>query len=169
MPKARSKKKTEFSLSQERSVFLYGRPNKDKYELLSRMECAYTELVNSDIKLINSAESRFLLQLVKNDKKDPAVRAFEKANRPAGINSAFCQNAFDEAFTKLANRLDAIRLEMYRRDQTIFTQSKVLFAMSAAGKSRQAMAAAMAEYVSVPADVTTCVVNVELLPPPCSA
>lgn len=143
MPKARSKKKTEFSLSQERSVFLYGRPNKDKYELLSRMECAYTELVNSDIKLINSAESRFLLQLVKNDKKDPAVRAFEKANRPAGINSAFCQNAFDEAFTKLANRLDAIRLEMYRRDQTIFTQSKVLFAMSAAGKSRQAMAAAM--------------------------
>ena len=26
----------------------------------------------------------------------------------------------------------------------------------------------MAEYVSVPEDVTTCVVKVELLPPPCS-
>ena len=37
------------------------------------------------------------------------------------------------------------------------------------GPLRDAIDAAVAEYVSVPDEVTTCVVNVELLPPPCSA
>ena len=37
------------------------------------------------------------------------------------------------------------------------------------GPLSDAIEAAIAEYVSVPEDVTTCVVNVELLPPPCSA
>ena len=36
------------------------------------------------------------------------------------------------------------------------------------GPFREAMAAAMVEYVSVPEEVTTWVVNVELLPPPWS-
>ena len=33
---------------------------------------------------------------------------------------------------------------------------------------REPSAAAIAEYVSVPEEETTCVVKVELLPPPCS-
>ena len=36
------------------------------------------------------------------------------------------------------------------------------------GPFSEPSAAAIAEYVSVPDDETTCVVNVELLPPPCS-
>ena len=44
-----------------------------------------------------------------------------------------------------------------------------MFAPPCFGPFNEQRAAAIAEYVSVPEDDTTCVVNVELLPPPCSA
>lgn len=143
MPKARSKRKTDFQTAQTKAVFLYGKPNACKRDLLARMQEEFTSLVNRDIALLAGQEERFFLQLVKNDKKDSAVRALEKSCRPDGVNSAFCQNAFDAAFTKLSNRLDAIRIDLFRRNQTVFTQSKVLFAMSVCGESKTAMAAAM--------------------------
>ena len=40
--------------------------------------------------------------------------------------------------------------------------------LKASKNQKEDIAAAIAEYVSVPAEVTTRVVNVELLPPPCS-
>lgn len=143
MPVAMHKKATEFSTSQAKSVFLYGDPNVGKLEILQRMEREYTSLVNKDIALIINSESKFLMQLVKNDKKDSAVRAFEKACRPQGINVSFCQNAFDNAFTKLSNRLNAIRVDMFRRHQTIFTQSKVLFVMFLQSATKKGMSDAM--------------------------
>ena len=85
----------------------------------------------------------FCSHSVKNDKKDSAVRVFEKVCRPQGINVSFCQNAFDNAFTKLSNRLNAIRVDMFRRHQTIFTQSKVLFAMFLQSATKKEMSDAM--------------------------
>ena len=147
MPKARHKKATEYQTSMTKAVFLFGEPNKGKLELLGRIQSYYTNLVNKDIEIL-AGRTDLMPELVKNDKKSSNVRALEKAVRPAGVNSAFCQNAFDCAFTKLANRLDTIRIDMYAENQTLFTQSKVLYAMSIMGHSQEEMAAAMDELAA---------------------
>ena len=70
--------------------------NKEKLVILQQMQNSYTALINRDIDLLEKNPD-IVLQLVKNDKKDPQMRKLEKAIRPEGINSAFCQNAFDAA------------------------------------------------------------------------
>ena len=147
MPKARHKKTTEYQTSMTKAVFLFGEPNKGKLELLGHIQSYYTDLVNKDIEIL-AGRTDLMPEFVKNDKKSSNVRALEKAVRPAGVNSAFCQNAFDCAFTKLANRLDTIRIDMYADNQTLFTQSKVLYAMSILGQSREEMASAMDELAA---------------------
>lgn len=142
MPKVRHKKTTEYQTSMTKAVFLFGSPNVGKLELLKKIQLYYTDLVNKDIEIL-SDRSDLTMELVKNDKKAPVVRALEKSIRPAGVNSAFCQNAFDCAFTKLANRLDTIRIDMYAENQTPFTRSKVLYVMSITGQSQEEIAAAM--------------------------
>ena len=62
------------------------------------------------------------------------MRKLEKTLRVSGYNSAFCQNAFDQAVNHLSNRLDSIRTEMIPIFG-IFARSKVLFAMSVSGLS----------------------------------
>ena len=142
MPKVLHKKTTEYQTSMTKAVFLFGSPNVGKLELLKKIQLYYTDLVNKDIEIL-SDRSDLTMELVKNDKKAPVVRALEKSIRPAGVNSAFCQNAFDCAFTKLANRLDTIRIDMYAENQTPFTRSKVLYVMSITGQSQEEIAAAM--------------------------
>ena len=147
MARACRRKDSTFETSQVKSVFLYGEPNKVKLNLLSRMQQRFCELANENISTICEADGLFL-QLVKNDKKDSVVRKLEKQFRPAGLNSAFCQAAFDYAFTRLSNRLNAIRKDMYAEDQTIFTQSKVLFAMSLMRQSKEEMSAVMKDLAN---------------------
>ena len=142
MPRAKKRKGTSFQNSLTKSVFLNGRPNKGKTELLSRMERMFLSLVNNNIRFL-SAYDGIALQLIKNDKKDSVMRQLEKQMRKKGINSAFSQNAFDTAVTHLSNRLDDIRKDMYAENQTIFTQSKVLFGMAVDGKSKADMIAEM--------------------------
>lgn len=142
MPKARHRKETSFQNTVTRSVFLYGKPNTGKRSVLDHMVSAFTKLVNRDIRILDSTPGIFL-QLVKNDKKNPEMRKLEKALRVPGYNSAFCQNAFDQAVTHLSNRLDSIRMEMIPMFG-IFARSKVLFAMSVSGSSRGQMAVALA-------------------------
>ena len=108
MPNARKKKTTEFDNNPVKSVFLYGNPNKGKLSVLWQMERKYVELINFNIEALMNIPDIYL-QLIKNDKKDPYIRLLQKQLRPKDINSAFCQNAFDSAFTKLSNRLDSIR------------------------------------------------------------
>ena len=95
---AKSKKEKEqfFSDNHYKECFLYGRPNKEKLVILQQMQNSYTALINRDIDLLEKNPD-IVLQLVKNDKKDPQMRKLKKAIRPEGINSAFCQNAFDAA------------------------------------------------------------------------
>ena len=109
MPKTRKKKSSAFESSPVKSVFLFGKPNKGKLDLLWQMEHKYVELINFNIEALMAVPD-IHVQLIKNDKKDSYVRQIQKQFRPENINSAFCQNAFDTAFTKLSKSLYAIRL-----------------------------------------------------------
>ena len=140
MPKARKKKTTEFDNAPVKSVFLYGNPNKGKLAVLWQMERKYVELINFNVEALMNIPDIYL-QLIKNDKKDPYIRLLQKQLRPKDINSAFCQNAFDSAFTKLSNRLDSIRLEMLKTTDSIFCKSKVLFGLSLNHASKDEMIA----------------------------
>ena len=137
---AKSKKEKEqfFSDNHYKECFLYGRPNKEKLAVLRQMQNSYTALINRDIELLEKNPD-IVLQLVKNDKKDPQMRKLEKAIRPEGINSAFCQNAFDAAVVQVSGHLNNIRLDLLSEGMGIFAQSKVLFAMSVMGCSKQKM------------------------------
>ena len=146
MPKARKKKTTEFDNAPVKSVFLYGNPNKGKLAVLWQMECKYVELINFNIEALMNIPDIYL-QLIKNDKKDPYIRLLQKQLRPKDINSAFCQNAFDSAFTKLSNRLDSIRLEMLKTLDTIFCKSKVLFGLSLNRSSKDEMIAFIRDLI----------------------
>ncbi|MEI3186684.1 MAG: hypothetical protein V8S27_01295 [Lachnospiraceae bacterium] len=64
------------------------------------------------------------------------MRQLEKSMRPVGMNSAFCQNAFDIAVTHLSNRLNNIRQDLLSEGMDVFAKSKVLFAMAVMGKSQ---------------------------------
>ncbi len=138
MQKARKKKNSSFQTTITKSVFLYGQPNKEKLVTLQQMQNSYTALINRNIELLEKNPA-IVLQLVKNDKKDPEMRKLEKAIRPEGINSAFCQNAFDAAVVQVSSRLNNIRLDLLSEGMGIFAQSKVLFAMSIMGCSKQKM------------------------------
>ena len=138
MPKVRCRKGSSFEPSVTKSVFLYGDPNKGKLTSLTKMQALFTALVNQDIQILSDRED-LMLQLVKNDKKDSQMRKLEKIIRIPGINSAFCQNAFDTAVTHLSNRLANIRLDLLSEGMGIFAQSKVLFAMSVMGSAKDQM------------------------------
>ena len=69
MARACRRKDSTFETSQVKSVFLYGKPNKVKLNLLSCMQQKFCELANENIRIICKTDG-LLLQLVKNDKKD---------------------------------------------------------------------------------------------------
>ena len=142
MPKARKRKDTQFDNKISKCVFLYGKPTNDKAAKIKKMQDEFTKLINRYIKQIYN-NSSLTLQIVKDDKRDSQVTAFEKNIRPDKINAAYSQNAFKIAITHLSNRLDNIRLDMCRECKSIFTTSKVLFAMSIEGKSKAEMITTM--------------------------
>lgn len=142
MPRPRRRKDSSFETSVTKSVFLYGRPNKDKLALLRRMQAVFTVLVNEDIRILSTRDD-LMMQLVQNDKKDSTMRTLERTIRKDGLSSAFSQNAFDMAVTHLSHRLDEIRLDLLAEGMDPFARSKVLFAMSIMQKSRLEMISAM--------------------------
>lgn len=144
MSKARHRKDTNFQSTATKSVFLYGQPNKGKLARLKQMQHIFTALVNEDILILDQTPSVFM-QLVKSDKKDSEMRKLEKSLRKSGVNSAFCQNAFDCAVTHLSNRLENIRMDLLREGFDIFAKSKVLFGMSVIGNSKEDMIAVLDE------------------------
>lgn len=143
MAKARRRKNTSFETEPVKSVFLYGEPNKEKLSLLIKAQSSFLSLVNGFIRLLAETEG-YTLQLVKNDKKDPSMRKLEKLHRASSVNSAFSQNAFDMAVTRLSSRLDSIHIAMLSEHATVFTRSKVLFAMSIDRRGKQEMEEAIA-------------------------
>ena len=65
MPKARKKKSSEFEASPVKSVFLFGKPNKGKLDVLWQMKHKYVELINFNINVLTGIPD-IHVQLVKN-------------------------------------------------------------------------------------------------------
>ena len=165
MARARRRKESPFEADQVKSVFLYGHPNKEKLASLKKMQAAFIMLVNSEIRTLAENPDIFL-QLVLNDKK--GMRTLEKSMRQKGLNSAFCQNAFDMAVTHMSNRLDSIRLDIYAQEQSIFTQSKALFGHAIMGHTREAMLEHLKEMNSGKREnpfYTECIKKLEAMDP----
>lgn len=138
MPKAKAKKKTDVSNTMEKSVFLHGSPNIEKYYLLKQLQQVYTDAINSYISLLISNDD-FLLQILKNDHKDSDIRKFEKTNRIKVLVSAYSQNAFDEAVTLLHNRMADIKSETYKITKSILASVTTLYYCVLTGKTKADM------------------------------
>ena len=139
MARPRAKKKKVSSGTHTRSVFLYGSPNVEKRSALEKLQTDYTDAVNFYISLLSDRED-CLLQLLKNSKKDPLLRRLEKESRIKALSSAYSQNAFDEAVTKLHNRLDNIRKDVIAATGgSVFAVSILLFHAVLTGQSREEM------------------------------
>lgn len=165
MAKARRRKESSFEPEQIKSIFLFGHPNKEKLAVLQRMQAAFVMLVNTDIQKL-SKDPDIFLQLVLSDKK--GMRPLEKSMRLPDVNSAFCQNTFDMAVTHLSNYLDTIRLDLYAQEQTIFTQSKILFGHSIMGDSVELMINHLKELnsgKSTNSFYTECICKLETMSP----
>ena len=165
MAKARRRKESTVEPEQIKSIFLFGHPNKEKLAVLQRMQAAFVMLVNTDIQKL-SKDPDIFLQLVLSDKK--GMRPLEKSMRLPDVNSAFCQNAFDMAVTHLSNYLDTIRLDLYAQEQTIFTQSKILFGHSIMGDSVELMINHLKELnsgKSTNSFYTECICKLETMSP----
>ena len=144
MARPRAKKKKVSSGTHTRSVFLYGSPNAEKRSTLEKLQADYTDAVNFYISLLSDREE-CLLQLLQNDKKDPLLRKLEKESRIEGLSSAYSQNAFDEAVTKLHNRLDNIRKDVIAATGgSVFAVSILLFHAVLSGQSREEMCGMLA-------------------------
>ena len=144
MARARKRKNTSFGTQMVKCVFLYGKPNREKAVRLAAMQIAFTKLVNTCIEGL-SKESGITEYLVKNDSRSSKICELKKQLRPEKVNTAYCQNAFDMAFVQLSNRLLNIKQDMYAVCPSIFTSSKVLFAMSVDGKTKSEMLSAVTE------------------------
>ena len=142
MARARKRKNTSFSAQMVKCVFLYGKPNKEKATRLTAIQTAFTDLVNTCMEGL-SKETGITEYLVKNDSRSSKICELKKQLRPEKVNTAYCQNAFDMAFVQLSNRLLNIKQDMYAACPSIFTSSKVLFAMSVDGKTKSEMLSAM--------------------------
>ena len=139
MARPRAKKKKVSSGTHTRSVFLYGSPNAEKRSDLEKLQADYTDAVNFYISLLSDRED-CLLQLLQNSKKDPLLRKLEKESRVKALRSAYSQNAFDEAVTKLHNRLDNIRKDVIAATGgSVFAISILLFHAVLTGQSREEM------------------------------
>ena len=141
MPTAKKKKTTPFQNEMTKSVFLIGNPNTSKFEVLKNLQAEYTNAVNYFIGLLNEHKELFL-QIVKNDSRDPAMRAFEKTNRFSTLGSAYSQTAFDNAVTLLSNRANNIRIDLMHEQYDVFVSSKIAFAYIIMGKSKDEIAIA---------------------------
>ncbi|MCD8322525.1 MAG: hypothetical protein LUC89_06550, partial [Oscillospiraceae bacterium] len=142
----KTKKKTDFKTSEQRSVFLYGKPNKEKLAKLSKIQNDYTAASQHYVDLLADNED-FLLPLLKHDRKGHELRSLEKANRVSYLTSALSQSAFDHAVDMVANRLDNIKSYVYENAPSVLSSSKVLFAMCVQNKSKNEMISAFKDIV----------------------
>ena len=138
MPKAKQKKKSNVAAAMTKSVFLHGRPNKEKDDCLKKLQEKYICAVNEYVNLLNG-EPSLVFQILMNQKKDSDIRAFEKEHRVKELGSAYSQNAFDDAVTLLHNRLMDIKTEVYSHTHSILASVTNLFYCVMMRKSREDM------------------------------
>jgi len=147
--KAKAKKETNFNKTPVKAVFLYGKPNKEKLKNLKNIQDVCTDATNKYVDLLVANQDKHLLAMLKNDKKDSELRQFEKQIRFEGLPSAYSQNCFDDALTKLSNRLVDIKNNIYGIIPCCFTSSKVLFASTLQSKSKPEMLNIVQELLNI--------------------
>lgn len=145
--KPRHRIETPYQTEETRATFLYGRPNRGKQEAVRKAQEKYASMVNGYVSFI-SGHPELLVPVIKNDHKDPGMRKAERSVRPKDVNSAFSQNAFDQACTLLSSRLDTIRTDMLRTDRSFLVRSKVLFAMTLQSRTKEEMEDAVRRIIS---------------------
>ena len=137
MPKAKAKKPQEFQTTMTKSVFLHGKANVEKAKLFREAQQMFTDDTQRFIDLL--ADEKYIRYFMHGGKKCSEMRALEKENRNPKASATFSQAAFDNAFDKMSNRMDSIRLEMLSLLGSTFVSSKVLFWMSLAHKTKAEM------------------------------
>ena len=141
---AKKKKKTQNKEKMQKSVFLYGNPNKEKLSILKEQQTDYINAINYYIDFLYNTDNYdvdVFLSILNNTTKSPLLRQIEKDLRKnTNLKSALSQAAFDEAVNKVSNQFVEIKNQMYTFDkQNPFVSSTVLFAMSVYHYSRTEM------------------------------
>lgn len=131
---AKSKKNTVQKKKMDKSVFLYGKPNTWKREILKQDQTNYTNGMNDYMQflynIVNYDVETFMFILT-NTPQSPSLRLLEKKLRNnTNLKTALSQSAFDEAVNKVSNQFVNIKNQMYGMLENDFTSSKVLYSMA---------------------------------------
>ena len=127
--KPNAKKEKKFESKMTKSIFLYGMPNNTKLNEIKSQFNIFKLLVNKYIKILYD-NTGLLLQLILNDKKDSAVREYQKAIKIEKMNSAYQQIAFDMSFTIISNLFNEILAQLKKDKIYTLTRYKELYAFS---------------------------------------
>lgn len=148
--KPKHKKKSVSKETNTKSVFLYGKPNVEKGKLLIKQQTLYTNALNSYIDFlynIDNYDIETFIEILNNQTKSSLLRKIEKTLRSeTTLKSAFSQEAFDEAVNKVSTQFLNIRNEMYSINKNDFVSSKMLYAMSIYGYSKDDMISKISDY-----------------------
>ena len=140
---AKKRKKTSKKLKMNKSVFLYGKPNIEKRNLLKQQQDDYTNAINFYISVlydIHNYDIDTYISILNNTTKSPKLRELEKILRPkTNLKSALSQAAFDEAINKVSNQFVSIKNQMYSIEKNPFTSSNMLYTMMLYDYSKEEM------------------------------
>lgn len=132
--KTKSKKNTVQKKKMDKSVFLYGKPNVWKREILKQDQTNYTNGMNDYMQFLYDTENydvETFMFILTNTPQSPSLRSLEKKLRDnTNLKTALSQSAFDEAVNKVSNQFVNIKNQMYGMLENDFTSSKVLYAMT---------------------------------------
>lgn len=118
----------------DKSVFLYGKQNVWKREILKQDQTNYTNGMNDYMQFLYDTENydvETFMFILTNTPQSPSLRSLEKKLRDnTNLKTALSQSAFDEAVNKVSNQFLNIKNQMYGMLENDFTSSKVLYAMA---------------------------------------
>jgi IS605 OrfB family transposase len=92
--------------------FMYGYPNKGKYDMIAQTQSAYLKSINNFINIMKS-DTTCYLSIFNLDTKSKIIVNIEKLNRDKFLGSAYSQKASHVALDKLHTTFDKIKRDMY--------------------------------------------------------
>lgn len=147
LPKVSKRKVCVQSTRPIKTVNLYGKPNREKYNILKKTQQEYNNALNVYIGLLLSNKNVIFEELVNNNYKNLKVSAIERDNK-YGLNSKLSQNAFFEAFTKLSNREKSIKAEVSRFIDDFLIISSTVYVGLLQDKSKEDILSDICNYLT---------------------
>lgn len=95
-----------------KSNFMYGYPNKNKFELIEKTQSMYLESINKFISIFKN-DTRCYLSIFNLSTKSEIITNLEKQNRENKLGSAYSQKASHVALDKLHGHFDFIKKKVY--------------------------------------------------------